>query len=164
MYRKYHNVQLILTNTTLAKAYGLPKIHKKEYPLRPIIYSLNSPTHFLGQTLYNDLKNSIKKPISHVDNSFDLVNKIKNIIIPDEYIMLSLDVCSLLTNIPNDLVCKSFDRRWTDIHRKCKIPFDEIVNITNFLFDNTYCVFRRVGARTSYLRSARKNVISQLGA
>ena len=58
--------------------------------------------------------------------------------------MLSSDVCSLFTNIPNDLVCKNFDRRWTDIHSKCKIPFDEIVNITNFLFDNTYFVFNEV--------------------
>ena len=98
MYRKY-NVQLTLTNATLAKAYGLPKIHKKEYPLRPIISSVNSPTHFLAQTLYHYIKQHKKKTISHVDNSFDLVNKIKNIIIPDEYIMLSLDVCCLFTNI-----------------------------------------------------------------
>ena len=42
---RYHKNQLTLTNTTLAKGYGLPEIHKENAPLRPIISLVNSPTH-----------------------------------------------------------------------------------------------------------------------
>ena len=44
--KKYNNIQLSQTNTTLAKAYGLPKIHKDNIPIRPIISAVNSPTYF----------------------------------------------------------------------------------------------------------------------
>ena len=56
---KFHNISLSCTNTTLAKCYGLPKIHKKDVPVRAIISLINSPTHFLSKTIYNEIKSSI---------------------------------------------------------------------------------------------------------
>ena len=39
---QFHNSLLTLTDTTIPKAYGLPKIHKTDAPLRPIISTINS--------------------------------------------------------------------------------------------------------------------------
>jgi len=39
---------------------------------------------------------------SHLNNSFDLVQKLKDIQINDDFILISLDVVSLFTNIPID--------------------------------------------------------------
>ena len=68
-------------------------------------------------------------------------DKISKIKIPSTHVLLSLDVCSLFTNIPCDLVLDSLDRRYTHIHNKCKIPFHEIRNTVRFLFDNTFFNF-----------------------
>ena len=69
---KHHNNQLTLTSTVLARYYGLPKIHKKGVPLRPIISLINSPTYLLAKILYEELKDNLNTPISHINNSFEL--------------------------------------------------------------------------------------------
>ena len=127
---RYHKNQLTLTNTTLAKGYGLPKIHKENAPLRPIISLVNSPTHLLAKIIYNELKESIKLPESHINNSFELKDKLKNFKLHDEHILLSLDVKSLFTNIPVELVCDSIDKRVPSIMNKCLIPIDEIKTVS----------------------------------
>ena len=138
---KFHNNSLSCTNTTLAKCYDLPKIHKKYVPVRPIISLINSPTQFLSKTIYNEIKSSIKLPSSHINNSLDLKIKINSVIIPDDYILLSLDVTSLFTNIPLQLVLDSLNKIFDSIHNKCKIPLIEIVMCTKFLFNNTFFSF-----------------------
>ena len=69
---KHHNNQLTLTSTVLARCYGLPKIHKKDVPLRLIISLINSPTYFLAKILYEELKDNLNTLISHINNSFEL--------------------------------------------------------------------------------------------
>ena len=120
---KYHKNQFTQTNTTLEKLYGLPKIHKENCPLRPILSTVNCPTNFLSNVLLSDLKKGVKLPISHLSNSFELVNKIKDIVIPDDYILLSLDVSSLFKNIPCELVLNSLDKRSSSIQKNCFMIF-----------------------------------------
>ena len=55
--------------------------------------------------------------------------------------LLSLDVKSLFTNIPVELVCDSIDRRAQSIVPNCMIPLDVIKNCVHFLYDNTYFTF-----------------------
>ena len=80
-------------------------------------------------------------PSSHINNSLDLKLKVNSVIIADDYILLSLDVTSLFTNIPLQLVLDSLDKRFDSIHNKCKIPFIEIVMCTKSLFNNTFFSF-----------------------
>lgn len=138
---KYNDLQLTQTDTSLAKAYGLPKIHKQNNPLRPVISTIGSPLHFLSKTLYNDLFQAIPIPQSHVNNSFELKNKLHNITVPDGYTLLSLDVSSMFTNITCQEVLKSLDRRVSHIRNKCKIPFEKIRDIVIFIFSNMYFTF-----------------------
>ena len=138
---KFRNNGLTLINTVLAKCYGLPKIHKQDTPLRPIISWINSPTHFLVKILYYELKDSIKVPKSHLNGSLDLKKELEDLVVDDDHVLLSLDVSSLFTNVPCDLVLKSLDRRCQLIRNNCRIPFDEIISCTKFLFENTYFTF-----------------------
>lgn len=91
--------------------------------------------------LYSELSSFIPKPESHIDNSFALIDKIKNLVIPHDHVLISLDVTSLFTNIPCNLVLDSLDKRFRTINSKCKIPFDLIRRTTEFLFDNTFFTF-----------------------
>ena len=91
--------------------------------------------------MYNELKLCINKPQSHIDNSYALIKKLKNIEIPDDYILLSLDVTSLFTNITLEAVLNSLERRVRYIHNSSKILFCKIIEIVKFLFDNQFFEF-----------------------
>ena len=67
--------------------------------------------------------------------------KIRRQSFDDNHVLLSLDVSSLFTNVRYDLVLKNFDRRCQLIHNNCRIPFDEIINCTKFLFEKIYFTF-----------------------
>lgn len=110
--KKYHNNQLTLTGTVLAKGYCLSKVHKQNVPLRPNISLINSPTHTLLKTIYGELKNCVVTPKSHISNSFELKEKINNLVIDENFVFLSLDESSLFTNVSYDLVRQSLNRRY----------------------------------------------------
>ena len=109
--------------------------------MRPIIFLINSPTHFLAKIINDELKKVIPPPKSYIKNSFELIKKIQNIHIPDDHVLMSLNVCSLYTNIPCNLVINSLDSRMTLINKNCFIPHIDIVYCTQFLFENTYFAF-----------------------
>ena len=124
----------------MPKIYGLPKIHKAGIPLRPVTSTINSPNSFLAKKVVKILEQAILKPKSYVKNSFDLLEKTQNLVIPDDHILISLDVRSLFTNVTKDLVLSALDKIYNIINRKCKVPFCEIIDTVNFLFDNTYFI------------------------
>ena len=66
----------ITTNTNLARMYGLPKVHKDNCPLRPVVSYINSP-YFMVK-FFNNILKSVRKPFSNIKNSFEFINKIKN--------------------------------------------------------------------------------------
>ena len=76
-----------------------------------------------------------------MNGSLDLKKELEDLVVDDDHVLLSLDVSSLFTNVPCDLVLKSLDRRCQLIRNNCRIPFDEIISCTKFLFENTYFTF-----------------------
>lgn len=76
--------------------------HKPNIPMRPIISGIGSTLHKLACTLSRILTSllSTMSP-SHIKNSGELLNKLKNIDIKNKY-MASLDIKSLYTNISID--------------------------------------------------------------
>ena len=57
------------TGAGAPKFYGLPKIHKKDVPLRPIVSSIGSVTYGVAKELARSLKPLVGKTIYHVNNS-----------------------------------------------------------------------------------------------
>ena len=87
------------------------------------------------------MKIAISPPKSHINNSYEFVEKIKNSNIPDKFVFISLDVTSLFTNIPVELVKSSLDKRASTITKKCLIPYGVLLECVEFIFDNNYFVF-----------------------
>ena len=139
--KKYHNNELTQTNTNIPKIYGLPKIHKTGIPLRPIVSSIGSPTHKLSKIIDNIIKTSITLPKSFVKDSMDLIKNINNIHTPDDHILISLDVTSLFTNTPLELVRNAIEKRCNQIRLHCNIPLKEIIDTVTLLMDSTYFQF-----------------------
>ena len=102
-----------------SRAYGLPKIHKDEDILtyRMIVSSIGSLLHDSAKLLLKNLKNGLNEPSFSVKNSVEFIQKIRNIKIPENHVMMSLDVTSLFTNVPNDLVMNSIRARWQKIQQ-----------------------------------------------
>ena len=83
--------------------YGLPKLHKENTPLRPIVSFTGSPTSNLSKDLERILSELTGKSDHHVRNSRDFAKFITSITINNEEQMVSFDVVSLFTKIPTEL-------------------------------------------------------------
>ncbi|XP_037028013.1 uncharacterized protein LOC119068513 [Bradysia coprophila] len=66
-------------------------------------------------------------------------HKIKDTIIPDGYVLVSLDVVSLFTNIPSELVYKAIDKRWFQIKKFTTLPKKEFLEGLKVVLEN--CTF-----------------------
>ena len=131
---------LSLTNTNLARMYDLPKVHKDNCPLRPVVSYINSPSYFMAKFFKNILK-SVPKPFSNMKNSFEFINKIKNLKIPNNYAMVSLDVISFFTNIPLDLVLISIEKRWYCISKFTKLSLEQFKLGIKILMEQSFFKF-----------------------
>lgn len=116
-------------------------------PLRPILSMTNSPQHKLARWLVEVLKPLAKKlDLYSVADSFELVEKLKDMNIGDEH-MCSIDVQSLSTNVPLtetvDFICEQIEEEnlWvpvpTDYLRTLILLCTKDVNF-NFL-NEPYC-------------------------
>jgi hypothetical protein len=84
----------------IPRLYGLPKIHKPNTPMRPILDMSNSPYQSTAQWLVEILE-PIRQQLCpySLGDSFEFVEQIKEFN-ADKKIMGSFDVTSLFTNVP----------------------------------------------------------------
>ena len=87
---------------TLPQMYGLPKIHKEGYPLRPIVSAIGSPTYPLAKELARILSPLADRTGTHVKNSAEFAQKIREVELMEGDVMISFDVVSLFTKVPID--------------------------------------------------------------
>jgi len=99
------------TDSILPKAYGLTKIHKENYPFRIIVSSINTALYPLASFIHRIIYTSLPPNHKHVKKSFELYSSLSGKLIQDTDNLISLDVISLFTNIPQDLAIESIDAR-----------------------------------------------------
>ena len=83
-----------------ARFYGLPKIHKANCPMRPIVSACGTSTYNLAKYLTKILKVYIGHSSSFVKDSKDLTDKLQSIKLQDNEELVSFDVSALFTSIP----------------------------------------------------------------
>ena len=125
-------------NSTSPLYYGLPKIHKENIPLRPIISCINSPTRGLSLLFSNILSSSFNTFNKfRIKDTFELVHKIRHKIIPQNYVLVSLDVISLFSNISKDLFLNIIKKHWHLITSQYQtISKNKFIEIISFIFEN----------------------------
>ena len=86
------------------KLYLLPKIHKPNNPGRPVVSSVGCHTERISAYVDHYLQPMNKQLPSYVQDTTDLIKKLESL--PDdprdETILVTMDVRSLYTNIPNN--------------------------------------------------------------
>jgi len=100
--------------------YGIPKIHKENNPLRPIVSQINGPTYKLNQYIHELLlvaEAEIPYLFKDTTAFLQIIEKYKNI--SSNTILVTMDVVSLYTNIPHneaiEYICEHYSNtlhRW----------------------------------------------------
>lgn len=92
--------KLISYGSVPPRMYGVPKIHKAEVPLRPIINTIGGPTYALAKFLTGQLQPLVGKCPHHISNSSEFVKILRNITVAPSDLLVSFDVVSLFTRVP----------------------------------------------------------------
>eukprot|EP00061_Rhincodon_typus_P017339 g45991.t1 len=79
--------------------YGLPKVHKPDIPLRPIVSLPGAPSRKLAKDLQQRLKHLVDGSPHSIHSTQDFLDTLKNIKISNDEIMISFDVTALFTSI-----------------------------------------------------------------
>ena len=84
------------------KFYGLPKIHKPDTPLRPIVSSCGSVIYGVAKELAKILKPLVGKSPYHINSTQDFVEQVKHITLAPGECLSSYDVSALFNSVPVD--------------------------------------------------------------
>jgi len=127
--------------------YGLPKIHKKENPLRPIISAVKTYNYDLAKYLVKILTPLIKGNAQVIKDTYDFVNKVSRLNLGEDKYIVSFDVESLFTNIPTietiEITLKlAFPRNTKFFHGISKSELRKLLTIctqeSHFQFDGEF--------------------------
>lgn len=133
--------KLICHNGHTPFIYGLPKLHKENIPLRPIVSNIDSPTYNLSKFLSNTISNVLGNSEYHVKDSWQFCEFIKKQIVPNNHIIMSLDVTSLYTNIPTNLAIECINNKWPEITNYSPLTKDEFINAVSLCLNSTYFTY-----------------------
>ena len=93
--------------------YTLTKIHKPTPVGRPIISGCDGPTEKLSSFVDKLLQPIAKQQKSYLKDSTDFINFIEQTKVPSDVMLVSMDVTSLYTNIPQEegiqTVCRAYE-------------------------------------------------------
>jgi hypothetical protein len=79
--------------------YGLPKVHKTPFSLRPVVSTTNSLLAVFSIWLDYKMKELLPLIKSYIKNSIEVINDLKNLHIPENALLFSADAISMYTNI-----------------------------------------------------------------
>ena len=125
--------------------YGLPKIHKPDVPLRPIVSFCTSPTYQLSKFLARLLSPLVGNSTSYVKNSAEFQSFISSERLNSDEILVSFDVVSLFTKVPIGLAVDVARKRLSldeTLEARTNLSVSEIVNLLEFCLNATYLAFR----------------------
>lgn len=93
-------LRILEPNPVPPRLYGMPKLHKEDAPMRPVISYISAPTYSLAKLL-NDWVRSIVDITSRyaVKNSINLAKNLKEVVPPTRSTLNSFDVRALFPSI-----------------------------------------------------------------
>ena len=133
------------TGASSPKLYGLPKIHKNDIPLRPIVSSQGSVSYGVAKELARILKPLTGNNNHQVLNSKEFADDIKKIKLEEGECIISYDVAALFTSIPVksalEVVKKKLEQD-TELHQRTTMSIQNIMDWLEFCLCNTYFLFQ----------------------
>ena len=126
------------------KFYGLPKIHKPDNPLRPIVSSCGSVTYGVVKELAKILKPLVGKSPHHINSTQDFVEQVKHITLAPGECLSSYDVSALFTSVLGDPalnIIKDLLEKDHTLKDRTVMAVSDIILLLEFCLKNTYFSF-----------------------
>ncbi|BHF81907.1 hypothetical protein SprV_0802504200 [Sparganum proliferum] len=125
--------------------YGLPKVHKAGVPLRPIVSLRGAPTFNLAKWLFRNLRSLTSDAGTTVCSATQFLERIKGMRLTEDEVMVSFDVTSLFTSIPQDLAIETvsellesqYDETDVTVKRRHLVQLLRFCLKTYFTFEGT---------------------------
>ena len=127
------------------KFYGLPKIHKPDTLLRPIVSSCGSVTYGVAKELAKILKPLVGKSPHHINSTQDFVEQAKHFKLEPGECLSSYDVSALFTSVPIDPalnIIKDLLDKDTTLKERTVKEVGDIILLLEFYLKNTYFSFQ----------------------
>ena len=124
--------RLFPTTTNPPRMFGQPKIHKTGLPMRPIVSARDTIFSELTRECARILTPLVGGSQHHLRDSIDLVDKLRDKVIPPDFRLVSFDLVSMFTNIPQaDAIRIAKDKLAGDptLHERTPIKVEDIVNL-----------------------------------
>lgn len=99
--------KFIVSNPSMPTFSIFPKTHKPGNKVRPVISNCNSPSSKISEWLVKKFRRFKSPAMMSVKNSFDLCEKLKDIDLAENEVLVSFDVEALFPSIP---IKKAFER------------------------------------------------------
>ena len=133
------------TGCVPTKFYGLPKIHKPDTPLRPIVSSCGSVTYGVAKELSKILKPLVDKSSHHITSTQDFVEQVRQIKLEPGECLSSYDLSALFTSVPIDPalnIIKNLLDKDTTLKERTVMEVGDIILLLEFCLKNTYFSFQ----------------------
>jgi hypothetical protein len=132
---------LIHMNPTAPSIRGVPKIHKVDYPIRPIINWKNAPAYKLPKTLNTLLQFHIPLPnVFNVKNSIHLMEDLTDFPCTGTIKFASFDIENMYPNIPTDELISIVQNMST--HNQIDTnTIQNLLSITSTILEQNYFTF-----------------------
>ncbi len=129
--------------------YGLPKVHKPNIPLRPIVSQINAPTCMVNEVvdkLLTVAEKSIQNLFQDTTAFLNLIERHKNV--KPNTLLITMDVSALYTNIPHEegvaFVAEFYEETlnlWSSFNPGIgPVPTTELIVLMRFILQN--CTFQ----------------------
>ena len=133
------------TAEDIPKFYGLPKIHKANAPLRPIVACRGTIVYNVAKFVAQIIAPLVGKSQYHIENSKDLVNKLSVLNVGEEESLVSYDVTALFTSTPITDAINIIQRRLAadnTLSERTSLNVNQVVTLLEFCLRTTYFVYR----------------------
>ena len=129
----------------MPKFYGLPKIHKKETPLRPIVSSIGSVSYATSKELARILKPLVGRSPYHVHSNQDLLEDLRSLKLEKGECLMSFDVKALFTSVPVQPaihVIQKLLEEDQDLKQRTSMTVNHIISLLEFCLGRTNFTFK----------------------
>nr|XP_054924765.1 uncharacterized protein LOC129383853 [Dermacentor andersoni] len=144
--RKNLYYRLLCHNGSAPALYGLPKIHKPDVPVRPIVDYTRSPLYELSGYLHRILRPLAGLTPTFVKDSAHFIELISSTCIDDDEVMISFDVKSMFTCVPIEYAvecCRKLLEADSSLPERTPLESHDICRLLKFCLENTYFVFNK---------------------
>ena len=138
--------RLYSTGSNPGIMYGLPKVHKNNIPLRPVLSSFKTHNYKTSQFIIPGISKYASNEYT-LANSYEFFNDLKTLNLNNQNYIVSFDITSLYTNVPVketvNIITNLIYNNNEDFKGMTKNDFRKLLELTTgdtyFIFNDIYC-------------------------